>query len=166
MFSYPTGYKNVTKSQLSSEQDVQHFVYIYTVCHKAYVEIKQNIWNTTYFTQICCNNLLWRFLVTFCHENLSIFFSGRYNLDLVTDAYGTLSPTVFSLTLARSPMASRSYRRASDFWNYSPRLASDILAERKSEKKEKKFFFLNCFPKQPWYCSLPKTDLIMIIYNI
>ena len=74
---------------------------------------------------------------------------------------------VFSLTLARSPMASRSYRRASDFLNYSPGLASDILAERKSEKKEEKNFFLkNCFPKQPWYCSLPKTDLIMIIYNI
>ena len=64
--------------------------------------------------------------------------------------YGNLSPnesyscrqtTVFSLTLARSPMASRSYRRASDFLNYSPGLASDILAERKREKKEKKFFF-------------------------
>ena len=34
-------------------------------------------------------------------------------------------------------MASGSYRRASDFLNYSPGLASDILAERKSEKKEK-----------------------------
>ena len=50
--------------------------------------------------------------------------------------------TVFSLTLARSPMASRPYRRASDFLNYSPGLASDILAERKSEKKKKKIFFL------------------------
>ena len=49
--------------------------------------------------------------------------------------------TVFSLTLARSPMASRSYRRVSDFLNYSPRSASDILAERKSEKKKKIFFF-------------------------
>ena len=38
-------------------------------------------------------------------------------------------------------MASRSYRRASDFLNYSPGLASDILAERKSEKKKKKIFF-------------------------
>ena len=38
-------------------------------------------------------------------------------------------------------MASRSYRRASDFLNYSPGLASDILAERKSEKKEEKIFF-------------------------
>ena len=46
---------------------------------------------------------------------------------------------VFSLTLARSPMASRSYWRASDFLNYSPGLASDILAERKSEKKK------NCY---------------------
>ena len=36
-------------------------------------------------------------------------------------------------------MASGSYRRASDFLNYSPGLASDILAERKSEKKEKIF---------------------------
>ena len=47
--------------------------------------------------------------------------------------------TVFSLTLDRSPMASRSYRRASDFLSYSPRSASDILAEQKSEKK--KIFF-------------------------
>ena len=38
-------------------------------------------------------------------------------------------------------MASRSYRWASDFLNYSPGLASDILAERKSEKKEEKNFF-------------------------
>ena len=45
--------------------------------------------------------------------------------------------TVFSLTLARSPMASRSYQRASDFLNYLPGLASDILAAQKSEKKEK-----------------------------
>ena len=48
---------------------------------------------------------------------------------------------VFSLTLARSLMVSGSYRRASDFLNYSPGLASDILAEWKSEKKEKKIFF-------------------------
>ena len=62
----------------------------------------------------------------------------------------TVKETVFSLTLARSPMASRSYRQASDFLNYSPGLASDILAERKSEKKEEKNFFKkNCFPKQP-----------------
>ena len=35
-------------------------------------------------------------------------------------------------------MASRSYWQASDFLNYSPRLASDILAEQsgKVEKKE------------------------------
>ena len=50
--------------------------------------------------------------------------------------------TVFSLTLARSPMASRSYRRASDFLNYSPGLASDLLAEWKSGKKEKNYLFL------------------------
>ena len=37
-------------------------------------------------------------------------------------------------------MASGSYRRASDFLNYSPGLACDILAERKSEKKV--LFFL------------------------
>ena len=36
-------------------------------------------------------------------------------------------------------MASRSYWQASDFLNYSPGSASDILVERKSEKK-KKFF--------------------------
>ena len=47
--------------------------------------------------------------------------------------------TVFPLTLARSPMVSGSYRQASDFLNYSPRLASDILAEQKSKKKKKKF---------------------------
>ena len=39
-------------------------------------------------------------------------------------------------------MASGSYRRASDFLKYSPGLASDILAEQKSEKKEKKIFFI------------------------
>ena len=38
-------------------------------------------------------------------------------------------------------MASRSYRRASDFLNYLPGLASDILAEQKSEKKKKNFCF-------------------------
>ena len=48
---------------------------------------------------------------------------------------------VFSLTLARSPMASRSYRRASDFLNYLPGLASDILVEQKSRK----FFFTRFF---------------------
>ena len=47
--------------------------------------------------------------------------------------------SVFSLTLARSPIASRSYRRASDFLNYSPGLASDILVEWEGEKK-KNFF--------------------------
>ena len=47
---------------------------------------------------------------------------------------------VFSLTVVRSPMARGSYWWASDFLNYSPRLASDILAEQKSEKKEKTFF--------------------------
>ena len=40
-------------------------------------------------------------------------------------------------------MASRSYQRASDFLSYSPRSASDILAEQKNEKKKKFFFFLN-----------------------
>ena len=38
-------------------------------------------------------------------------------------------------------MASGSYWRASDFLNYSPGLASDILAEWKSEKKEKNYLF-------------------------
>ena len=38
-------------------------------------------------------------------------------------------------------MASRSYQRASDFLNYSPGLASDILVEQKSEKKRKILFF-------------------------
>ena len=45
-------------------------------------------------------------------------------------------------------MASGSYRRANDFLNYSPRLASDILVERKSEKKKKLFvFFFKLFPQ-------------------
>ena len=43
--------------------------------------------------------------------------------------------TVFSLTLARSPMASRSYQWASDFLNYSPRLASNIQWSRKVKRK-------------------------------
>ena len=68
--------------------------------------------------------------------------------------------TVFSLTLARSPMASRSYRRASDFLNYLPRLASDSLVERKSGKFFFTRFFKNCFPRQPLYFSLPKANLI------
>ena len=59
---------------------------------------------------------------------------------------------VFSLTLARSPMASRSYRRASDFLNYSPGLASDILAERKSRK----FFFTRFFKR-----LFPQTVIIL-----
>ena len=51
-------------------------------------------------------------------------------------------------------MASRSYRRVSDFLNYSPGLASDILAEWKSGKKEKIYLlFKNCFPKQPYLDS-------------
>ena len=48
------------------------------------------------------------------------------------------SLSVFSLTLTWSPMASRSCQQVSDFLNYSPRLASDILVEWKSKKK---FFF-------------------------
>ena len=35
-------------------------------------------------------------------------------------------------------MAIGCYQRASDFLSYSPGLASDILAEQKSEKKENK----------------------------
>ena len=61
-------------------------------------------------------------------------------------------------------MASRSYQRASDFLNYSPGLASNILAEQKNWKKGKNvLFFYNCFPNHAWHFSLPKTDLIMII---
>ena len=74
--------------------------------------------------------------------------------------------SVFSLTLARSPMASRSYRQASDFLNYSPGLASDILVELKSEKNEKKFFFKISSPHSHDTVAFQKTDLIMIIYNV
>ena len=42
-------------------------------------------------------------------------------------------------------MVSRSYGQASDFLNYSPRLASDLLVEQKKEKIY--LFFKNCFPK-------------------
>ena len=69
------------------------------------------------------------------------------------------------LTLARSPMASRSYRRASDFLNYSPGLASDILAERKVENFFLLVFFKNCFPRQSLYFSQPKANLIKTMPN-
>ena len=45
--------------------------------------------------------------------------------------------SVVSLTLAWSPMASRSYQPVSDFLNYSPRLASDILVERSRKMKKR-----------------------------
>ena len=46
-------------------------------------------------------------------------------------------------------MASRFYRRVSDFLNYSPGLASDILAEaeQKSGKKEILLVFKNLLPQ-------------------
>ena len=66
---------------------------------------------------------------------------GETHLQLPRWVLLTSPQAVFSLTLARSPMASRTYRRASDFLNYSPGLASDILAERKSGK----FFFTRFF---------------------
>ena len=73
--------------------------------------------------------------------------------------------SVFSSTLAQSPMASRSYWQASDFLNYSPGLASDILAEQKSGKFFLLVFFKNCFPRQPLYFSLPKANLIKAMPN-
>ena len=69
------------------------------------------------------------------------FFSGEAVAQLTKFSRTKMLHAVFSLTLARSPMASRSYRRASDFLNYSPGLASDILAERKRGK----FFFTRFF---------------------
>ena len=64
-------------------------------------------------------------------------FRSNFEFTLDVQFRGSKYKSVFSLTLARSPMASRSYRRASDFLNYSPGLASDILAEwsRKMEEK-------------------------------
>ena len=61
-------------------------------------------------------------------------------VSLINDVQGNYVQQMqsFSLTLARLPMASGSYQRASDFLSYSPGLASDILAEQKSEKKRKK----------------------------
>ena len=85
--------------------------------------------------------------------NFSVTFWGLINdtldKDMTEDGLVCVSLThrtdigsaVFSLALAPSPMASRSYRRASDFLNYLPGLASDFLAERKSEKKRKNYLF-------------------------
>ena len=47
-------------------------------------------------------------------------------------------------------MASRSYRQASDFLNYSPRSASNILAEWKSQKK----IILKMSLKKPSYAAI------------
>ena len=73
-----------------------------------------------------------------------------------------LENSVFSSTLAWSPMASRSYQFESDFLNYLPRLASDILAEQKSRKN---FYsiFKNCFPQQSSHFSLSKANLTIIM---
>ena len=54
-----------TVSQQSLQQDKQHFMYIYTVYTMR--KIKKTIKNAAYFAQICCNNLLLKFVVTFCH---------------------------------------------------------------------------------------------------
>ena len=57
-------------------------------------------------------------------------------------------------------MASRSYRQASDFLNYSPRLANDILVERKSEKKENRVnwdFWTQIYPTGASHCI---TDIL------
>ena len=85
-------------------------------------EIREHWWTLLWYLKLWRNFLKWKsgnFIYTKKCDEVSLFTHG--------------SP-VFSLTLARSPMASRSYRRASDFLNYSPGLASDILAERKSGK--------------------------------
>ena len=70
-----------------------------------------------------------------------------------------LIPAVFSLTLARSPMASRFYQQVSDFLKYSPSLASDILAEAKQKSRKKKFylFFQNLFPQAATTLWLDKS---------
>ena len=60
-------------------------------------------------------------------------------------------------------MASRSYRRASDFLNYSPGLASEILAERKSGKKE---FFKIVFKKIVSLCSHGTIALQELIWQL
>ena len=61
-------------------------------------------------------------------------------------------------------MASRSYWQASDFLNYSPRLASDILAERsgKVEKKENRLnwdFRTQIYPTVARYCITDSPSL-------
>ena len=57
--------------------------------------------------------------------------------------YPVTNTAVFSLIFAPSPMASRSYRWANYFLNYSPRLVSDILVEWKSRKN----YLFTCFLK-------------------
>ena len=58
------------------------------------------------------------------------------------------SSPVFSLRLARSPMASKSYQRVSDFLNCLAGLTSDILAEQKRAKKGNILLvFYNLFPQ-------------------
>ena len=53
-------------------------------------------------------------------------------------------------------MSSRSYQWASDFFNYSPILANDTLAEWKSEKKEI-LLFLKLFPQAAMTLYLAKS---------
>ena len=66
--------------------------------------------------------------------------------------------TISSLFINWSPVVSSSYRRASDFLNYSPGLASDSSADK--QKKEKLYlFFKNCFLKQPWM-GKPGSELL------
>ena len=91
------------------------------------------------YTEICI------FMFTLCSVKLTV-----------------LENSVFSSTLAWSPMASRSYQFKSDFLNYLPWLASDILEEQKSRKN---FYsiFKNCFPQQPSHFSLSKANLTIIM---
>ena len=95
---YPAGYKNMTtKSKLSSEWDKWYFMYIYTIYHQ---KMNNSIKNTAYFDAICCNNLLWQFVMTFCSGILSWQFVVTIFCHLcpvVTDAKGNHSEScVFS----------------------------------------------------------------------
>ena len=87
---------------------------------------------------------------TFIARKLYLSICSGVNVHLSPFCKNPYDYSVFSLTLARSPMASSFYRRASWFWSYSPGLASDILVEKAGKKsllvywwRSRRSFWLN-----------------------
>ena len=71
-----------------------------------------------------------------------------------------LKITLFSLGLARSPMATSSCRQAGVFFlKLMPGLATFHFYGK--VKKHFYLFFKNCFPKQPWLLISVKGELIL-----